>query len=185
MKNKKGIGFEIEKFLLMFIVLIIIVGAIIVVGIMGPIVFGTGTEVLNSVKDVATTASDGNIKNATDTSITIAEGTINSFEYFVYIMFIGLTIGFLVVAYNVKAYPGLAPMWFILVILLTIAAVIFSNYYQEMQSGIYSDYYSQWTMNDYIMEYLPYIVAVMGTVGGIVLFALSRDREQLSEEALF
>ena len=75
------------------------------------------------------------------------------------------------------------PAWFIVYILMTILAVIVSAYISNeymalLDNEIIGSTLQEFTMGNFIMQYLPYWSAVIGIIGGVFLFIGSlRDRE--------
>lgn len=179
--NKRGslIGFldNMQFMLILIIVLALIVGLVYGLVTLGAPVVGETNNAATSIKDSFTTSPTMNntdISNATVTTANITSGVLGKMELFVYAIFFGLFLGFLVVAYEVKFYPFLSFAWIGLMVIVVLFSIIISNAYQEESTNpATAAYYSTWGNAGWIMNYLPHIFAVLGLVSGILLFAIS------------
>lgn len=88
---------------------------------------------------------------------------------------IGLGIGAIVLAFMVRVHPAFFILFIIALILLIFFSAIFSNIYQEMaaQSEL-TAYADQLTFTSLILNYLPLIVGVFGSVLAIVMYKLGQ-----------
>lgn len=178
--NKKGslLGF-LDNMQFMLILVIVIVGVIgVIYGLVtvGPLISGEGGSALRDIK-LAVQQTDNNtaIGNATTISADTVTGVTGKMELLVYAIFIGLFIGFFIVAYEVKFYPFLSWAWIALMVVVVLFAIVLSNAYQEASADpTTAAYYATWGSTGYLMYYLPYIASALGLLSGVILFALSQ-----------
>lgn len=121
-----------------------------------------------------------NMTNITDTVFLPATQDMGTgLNIIAFIIIAGGVFSILVSNFLVRIHPA----WFLPYILMTIMAVILSAYvsnaYMELLSGnVLSASLSQFTMGNFIMQWLPYWSAVMGILGAVFLFVGAlRDRE--------
>lgn len=186
--NKKGqlggILNNIQMVLLIALVLGFIVGAVFILGTVGPIVSGEGKNIATQIRTAVNQNNPNtNLSAATTTTTTIVENVLGTGELLVYMFFMGLFIGYLILAYNVRTYPYLAFFWVFLMVVMVVLSVIVSNAYQQAAAnGPTASFYTAWGTNNFLMENLPFIVAVIGIIGGILLFVIVQrvPEEELS-----
>lgn len=184
MKNKKGIVAQTEQMLVIVLALVFGISLFAIAVLLGPLLVGVGTDTSETLQgafgqiDIDT----NNNPNTTAAEVT-RQATIpilGTIEMIVYMCLIAFVAGFMIMAYYVRSYPALSFFWLFLVVALVIISMFISNAYQTaaMAGGDIGDFYSDWGTTGFIMEYLPHLVAFIGIMGGIVLFALvNRDPE--------
>lgn len=185
--NKRG---ELTNQIMMVIILCLVAAALIgafwIVSVIGPIVAGEGTSIANQIStSVHSVSPNTGLDNATSVATNTTKGVLGTFELFVYLGFIGFFLGYLIICYYVRSYPFLAFFWIFIVIFLVFFSMLLSNAYQQAATTTLdmAAFYQSWGTNDFIMNYLPEIIAFMGITGGILLFVLV-SREPESEEQL-
>jgi heme/copper-type cytochrome/quinol oxidase subunit 3 len=104
----------------------------------------------------------------------------NSFPGVIDNTFLFLTIGLALVAFALAALVRIHPIFialFIIALLLIIFFCgIFSNIYQEMASNVQlTPYADQLTFISLIMNFLPFIVGIFGTILMIVMYKLGGE----------
>lgn len=178
--NKKGslTGFldNLQFIFVLVLVLVLVVGLIYGLVTLGSPAVGETKDAVNEIKSAFQKGDLNNsqLGNATEVTANMTTGVLGKMELFVYAIFFGLFIGFLVVAYEVKFYPFLSFVWIGLMFVVVIFSIILSNAYQEASiDPATSEYYSTWGDTEWLMIYLPHIFAVLGVISGILLFALS------------
>jgi L-asparagine transporter-like permease len=95
------------------------------------------------------------------------------------LMFI-LFMVFAIFAYNVRTYPALIFVWiFIGLIVFFVSMSLAETYSSAANSGGFTqDAYESWEGNNFILSNLPWVVAAMWLVGGVILFAVVTKDEQ-------
>jgi hypothetical protein len=179
MMNRKGsLGGFLDNFQFIFILIIVLVGIIGLIyglAVTGPLVTGSVIDASDSIRDAVANSPENNtdLGNATSTVTSVVSKTMGKMELLVYASFLGLFIGFLVVAYEVKFYPFLSFAWIGLMIIVTLFAIVISNAYTNQSvDGPTAEFYSTWGSTGWIMTYLPHIFASLGLISGILLFTL-------------
>lgn len=167
--NKKGSILDIFIWMILsFILLIVFAGLL--------LMFNSTYDGLREVG----TIGNINITNITDTVFKPAGDNMSSgLNVLAFIIIAGGAFSILIHNFLVRIHP----VWFIAYILMTILSVlvsaVLSNRYMELVSlGIIDGNLSEFTMGNFIMQYLPYWAAVIGIFGAILLFiGMIRDRE--------
>lgn len=133
----------------------------------------TGLQDVGSVGNV-------NITNITQTVFEPAtRDMIQGLNILGFIIIVGGAFSILLHNFLVRIHP----VWFIAYIIITILGIVvaasLSNQYMELLSNdVLGSTMSQFTMGNFVMQYLPYWVAVIGIIGAIFLFiGIIRDRE--------
>lgn len=94
------------------------------------------------------------------------------------ILAIGLSLITLVLAALVRIHPMFIFFYFIGLTIVIYVSGIFSNIYQEMAGDAeFSALANQLTFIDHIMEFLPFIVGVFGTILMVTMYKLWRNGE--------
>lgn len=180
--NKKGLLNEIWIIIILFIVLLVIIGGFWIVATVGPLVTGLGKQVTGTIQTgVHENDNGGHLENATIVAVTMTNNMLGIVESIVYLMFIGIMIGYLAVCYYVRSAKWLSFVWILLMIAVVFICYIVSTAYQQAYAGS-SDmlsFYQTWGTNHFIMTYLPYIAGIFGILSGIILFVIiSTDSEE-------
>ena len=121
-----------------------------------------------------TKQSEGNLSNSLEISTRPISGISGIFEWVGYSMFVMLLVGYIMICYYVRSYPFLIAFWFIAIIGATLLSMILSNAYIDVSTGTDSIAlaYQSYTTQDYMMTYLPHIIASTGLIAGIILFMI-------------
>lgn len=169
--------------LVMFVILALIVAGIYGAFTIGPIAVGAGTTILGDIRTgMQQGQAPSGLINATNTSTNMVSGILGHIELMVYLCILGLFIGYLIVAYNVKTYPWLSFIWAFLMVILVVLSMFLSNAYAEAKAlGETSEFYASWGSGHFIMDKLPFIVAFFGMLSAVLLFILmqrSPEEEQ-------
>ncbi len=121
-----------------------------------------------------------NITNITETVFEpVTRDMASGLNIIAFLILAGGAFSILVHNFLVREHPA----WFIVYILMTILAIIvsvyISNEYMSLLSNeVFGETLSEFTMGNFIMQYLPYWSAVIGILGGVFLFiGALRDRE--------
>lgn len=180
MMNKRGVMDQLYPVLIMGVVLL---GLILVIFLLA-----IGLPMLTKGLNIFNTAFQGAIENAPDKNITVAGkvsvGNANTgvqvLEWISYALIIMFILAFFIMCFYVRTYPFLSFIWIGIVIVLVVASLIMTVAYQNIMNsgGWISDAVGGWKNTNYILAYLPHIVAGIGIIGGIIMFILaSREPE--------
>jgi hypothetical protein len=176
--NRKGLLNQILIVIVLIVVVMAIVASISLGSIIFPIISGEGIDVAHEIQSSIELAGNSEMTNASEVATSASINVLGTFEFIIYIGFLGLVIGYIMVAYYVRTYPFLAFFWIVGMILIVIFAMIMSNAYEQAKGGDLESFYTTWGSNDLLMSYLPHIMAFVTIIGGIVLFAIvSKDPE--------
>ena len=155
----------------------------IIVAFMTLLVFGGLYYMYSAVHDGLNDVGEIGEVNVTEITGTIFspayDGMINMLNILAFFIIVGGAFSILVHNFLVRMHPA----WLIVYILMTILSIILSAYISnEYMSLLTNDALgsalSQFTMGNFIMQWLPYWSAVIGIVGAIFLFiGTLRDRE--------
>lgn len=86
---------------------------------------------------------------------------------------IGMAIGAFILASLVRVHPIFLPFYFIALVFVIFFCGIFSNIYQEAAAATQlSAQADQLVVITYILEYLPFIVGVLGTLLALLMYKL-------------
>jgi len=92
---------------------------------------------------------------------------------------IGLAIVALILAMLVRIHPVFFVFYFIMLAIIIFISGIFSNIYQRMaQSTAMSDVASQLIFTSHILEYLPFIVGIVGMLIALVMYKSYQAAQQ-------
>ena len=183
--NKKGLLNQIYIVIVLVVVLIAIIGLYSLGSIVLPIVVGEGTNTANTIHQ---SIVDGGLVELQNASAVASQATVNAlgvFELITYFVFLGLIIGYIMIAYYVRTYPFLGFFWLGAIVALVVIAMIMSNAYEQAKNETdLNKFYTSWGTNDLLMSYLPHIVTVIGIIGGIILFALVSTESEAEVQRL-
>lgn len=100
----------------------------------------------------------------------------NSFLFLV----IGLAIGAFILAAMVRIHPIFIPIFFIALLFIIFMCGVFSNIYQEMAATTeLASEANQLIFISYILEYLPFIVGLLGIVLMIVMYKTYQNAQMV------
>lgn len=172
--NRRGLLNEIWIVIILFIVMVVIMFAYTLASIAAPLVVGEGKAITSILSDSFSSEPNSSLANATAVSVQTANSFLGMIELSIYLLFFGALVGYIAVCYYVKTYKWLAMVWLMLIVAAVVISMVLSNAYQttSQTSGDLASFYSVWGTNDFLMNYLPYIVAGFGILSGIVLFAI-------------
>lgn len=172
--NKKGFIDQLTIVIVMGIVLTFLVLAFFVWAFAAPYVADASNEINTIVSSADFSSGTPEVANATAASITPINSSIQQLQWISYAMIIVLFIGFVVMCFYVRTYPFLAFIWIAIIIMIVFMSIFLSVSYQDAREDIHT----QWANQNYLLEYLPHIITVMGIIGGIIMFVLAtRDSE--------
>jgi hypothetical protein len=172
--NKVGFTNQVMIILILLIVFTLVIGGVWIMSIAGPIIVGEGTTISNQISSVVHQNNPGTaLDNATTVVTNTTTSGLGTLELLVFMLTIGLFLGYLVICYYVRTYQWLSVLWIGIIFLMVVMSFIFSNAYQQVshQSELRS-FYTSWTTMDYLMNYLPHITIALGIISGILLFTI-------------
>jgi hypothetical protein len=182
MKHKKGLLNQIYIVVILVAVLLFIIGLFSLGAIVLPIFAGQGIEVAGIVQNSLSTSGNQELEDAGEVATSTTINVLGGLELLVYLTLIGLVLGYIMIAYYVRTYPFLAFFWIGALVGLVIIAMIMSNAYETAKTSPELEaFYSVWGTNDFLMSYLPHLVAFIGIIGGIVLFGLVATNDSETE----
>lgn len=179
LKNKRGIldlrGDLSAKLFGVFIFAGILVFGILiyyVLSLLAPPLISSFSTFEISFREV--TAFDGNLSAAEKTTFGNLSLAFNGLKWVSYVILFALFFAFCITAFYIRTYPFLIVVWIGVIIIMVIMGLYLAQTYNDLKtSGSLSSAYTGWAGNDYILGYLPHIIAIFGLVGGIILFVLS------------
>jgi hypothetical protein len=146
-----------------------------------PLFTGISAEAIGIVNEVGGTsnADEANITEAITTVTTPISSSMHILSWFGYLIFIGLLIAFLIIAFNIRTHPYLSVFWILIIVALVITSMFMANSYEELKQDSYlAGQYNANPTNDFIILHLPHIVSAFGLISGLILFILvTRDPE--------
>lgn len=173
MKKKGEILNNILVVLIVIIAVIFIVAVFSLASIILPIITGEGIESARIIQSSIASAGNSGLTNASNVATETTVSVLGNVELLVYFFFLGLILGYMMIAYYVRSYPYLAFLWIGFMILVVIISMFMSNAYELARNDSQvQDYYSTWGTNDFLMSYLPIIMTVIMIIGGILLFGI-------------
>lgn len=178
--NKKGFYNQMMIVLILGIVLGAIVIGFFIFGLISPILISTAGTFGDVLNQTTTTANDGNLTFATQSSFTNAVSAVQQISWLPWVLFVFMILALIIMCFYVRTYPFLAFFWIVIVVLLGIISIVLTNAYQDIvnQGGDLANAYLSSTSSHYMLSYLPHIVIAIGIIGGIIMFMLaSKDSE--------
>lgn len=137
------------------------------------------TQVYSGLSDVGTVGTL-NVTNITESVFSpVTTNMVQGLNIIAFIILAGGAFSILLHNFLVRQHPA----WFVVYLLITILAIIVSAYVSNeyvslLSNDVLGSTLSQFTMGNYIMQYLPYWSAIIGILGAVFLFIGSlRDRE--------
>lgn len=93
---------------------------------------------------------------------------------------IGMAIGAFILASLVRVHPIFMPFYFIALVFVIFFCGIFSNIYQEMaETPALAAQADSLVIISYILEYMPFIVGILGTILAIVMYKLWSNSQMM------
>jgi len=105
-----------------------------------------------------------------------AQNAVDTFDYILLMVYIGLHLGVLALAFLLRTHPVVYVASIILVALLALVAAPLSNAYEDLKDNediitVSVDY----PITNFILEQLPKFEVIWGFITAIVLFGLARN----------
>jgi uncharacterized protein with PQ loop repeat len=173
-KNKKGGFTDLLVFLIFAFVIVLCCGIYIYIA-------NITTEQLHLSMD-GMDIGDGN-RNASETIDNTMGKVTASFDalYWISVFLIfGMIIAIFIGSYMVTTKPIFFIPYLFIVFIAVIVAVPISNAYETLRGdATLGSTYAGFTGANYVMNYLPMIVVIVGIVGGIIMFSRMGKREEM------
>lgn len=100
----------------------------------------------------------------------------NRYDYVLFIVLIGFLFAIIITGYLVPAHPIFMLLYFIMICVFTGVSAILSNAWESIsQATVLSSSLSAFPITDQILTNFPLYIAIVGTVGMIVMFAKPRN----------
>jgi hypothetical protein len=140
--------------------------------------------VSNTLSEVAQKESNLN-QTVEVTVVPLNQGLVN-LEWISYGMLIMALMGIFIMAFAVRTYPVLLPVWIGLVMVLAFLGIIFANAYEGIlaSDGNTKALYESYEVNHFILSNLPFVIAVIGLLGGLIMFVALTTDPNRGEEAI-
>ena len=169
--KKKGLVIEIIAFMVVaFIMLLFFAGWI------------YGSHIINGVlTNINSTSPIGNISEAASHTYTYVDTGYSQLNLISLMILIGYTIATFIIAYFSRKHP----IWIAVYVMIAIVLVIFSIYISNAYQGLLSNStlgatLGTFTVQNFIMNYLPYWVAIISLFGmAISLYGYYQQRDNL------
>jgi len=150
--------------------------------------FIVGSAVLNNVADEIVPVLDGlgvvgytNMTQASEIAIHPVNTVIQSMTWFgtILMVFGIIAIFALAFVYRNTTQKWVIPLFFILMFVLVLVCIFFSNMYQELLIGTddLTNTMNEYTGLNYFILYSPMIVAIVGFIAGIIMFSGANQEE--------
>lgn len=174
MKNKKAGFTDLFLFIIFVLVIFLFCGVFIYIS-------NITTDKLHETMDTMD-IGDGT-HNASET-IDNTMGKVNlSFDalYWISVFLIfGMIIAIFIGSYMVTTKPIFFIPYIFIIIIAIIVSVPVSNAYETLRGDTtLGSTFAGFTGSNYVMNYLPMIVAIVGVVGGIIMFSRLGKREEM------
>jgi len=177
-KNKKG---EFDTVLFVFIALGVILFAGFGLALLGGILGFVGDEITPIMNEVASTSGIDGMNDSVNSTFGVGNTIVQSLPVLVglgYILALIFSLG-VVFVYRITANPIYIGLYFAMIILLFLGAVLVSNAYQDLYEGndeIALSLQEQGMMS-YLLLYSPFIICFIAMVTGILMFARPSEQE--------
>jgi hypothetical protein len=169
--NKKGQIMGIIAFGFIFIV-ILMVGFIF--GIGGAVTTWTADTIVPELQSLGVVEGT-NLSQTADYVISPVNNLVQNFSWFTGALYIFLLIGTigLAMAFRITGNKWLIGLFFVMMILVILASILFSNMYEDFYNG--SDSFSlelqSYTLLSFLIINSPLIVTIIGFISGVIMFS--------------
>lgn len=180
MRNKRGMATQLMVMIVMAIVLISLVFFGFIIQLVGAPLQSTLQDTNGILQETFQSTGDQNIIDAGQHSFGNASASLSNLEWFAYVMFIVMFLVFIIMCFYVRMYPFLAFFWIILVVLMFFGSIYLTVVYQDLRVSPGLDtYYQGWENTDFMLQYLPAIILIVGIIGGIVMFLIATRSQEV------
>jgi hypothetical protein len=185
-RRAQSLPFNIGAIFVIAVILFAIFGIFYIGSLFVPQLTNSLSDVTGVLSDVA--QSDSVLNTTVQTTVVPLNTGVENMEWIGYSMLIVSIIAIFIMAFTVRAYPFLLPLWIGIVIVMVFMAIFLANSYEgilESDSdtrGLYESY----PVNHFILSNLPFVIGITGLIGGFIMFvALATDPNRVGiEEAI-
>lgn len=169
MNNKRGAIGIILFFVVLFLILVIGFMASYLIG-----VFGYASDTVTPVFDELGLVDSVNLSSTANYVVTPVDTFVQALPWIIGFAYIAALIFSIVfaISYTYTANPVFIGLYFMLIVLLILGAIVMSNMYQDIYTGtdeIATKMHEQ-TMLSYLILYSPQIFTLIAFITGIYLF---------------
>lgn len=171
MENKRGAIGIIIFFAILLVVLIMGFGLTMVWGVMD-----IASDEITPIMEDLGVVGDANISEAAEYTFGIADDIVQALPWllaFSYVMALIFTLVFVfLVGYN--PHPAFSAFYLVMMVLVVLGCVVISNMYQDVYTGTddLADRLQEQTIMSYLILHSPFIMAIIGVIGGILMFGM-------------
>lgn len=171
--DKKGFVFT-DLFLMIAIVLIVIV-------VFAGFIYFTG-QINTTIRDIG--VIDGvdaehplNITQISDNSFGYLNIGTQTLRIVAILMFFGLMMSILVTSFLIRVHPVFFVVYLFILIIAIVFSFIISNVYTDLRTNeILGETMQSFMGMDYLIQFLPIVIIMVGCIAGILMFiGMSRD----------
>lgn len=173
--NKKGMNNDLLILILVMSFLGIIMLAYFAYSLFAPILT---TVYHDTTSTLLETPNDNNITTYLNMTFGTTDRLLQQTEWWSYGIIFIFFIAFITMCFYVRTYPFLIVVWILLGLVMIFISLYLADSYNSIALG--GDYvalaYQSWEGNHYLLQYLPWVIGAFTFAGGIVMFALSKER---------
>ena len=171
-KGKKGGLSDIFLFMILTVAILFICGIFIYIG-------GKATTEIHEKLDGTNYAGDQNVTQIIDDTFGKVSQAYNSLYWISIMLIVGMIISIFIGSYLVTTKPiFFIPYAFITIIAIIISVGLSNAYMQVIQDPMLASTFAGFVGSNFIMSKLPIWVAVIGIVGGIIMFVRMGSKER-------
>lgn len=165
--HKKGSGLDLFIWIVMAFVLVVVFGAL----IYG---FNLMTTTLTGITDTINPNTNETIGNLASKTIGKGNEAISQLRFVALAIFFGLFLSIILTSFITRSHPAFFIFYVLILVILVIVSMILSNAYEVVRADdVLGSTYQSFTAMDYFLLYLPYFVAVVGFLAGILLYGIN------------
>ena len=171
MLNKKAGFTDLFLFIILAFVIVVILGALIYVF----------NETEDQLQDTlgSMTIGDANVSEIIEESVGSANRSFSALYWLSVFIIFGMIIGIFIGSYMVTTKPIFFLPYLFIWIIAIIVSVPVSNAYETISAdATLGSTYANFVGSNFILNFLPMIVAVIGMVGAIIMFTRMGRKEE-------
>lgn len=186
-ENKKGqsglLGAIAALAIIMGVLIFLVIGYFFL-SLVAPVATDVFNQVSTITLDSVPLTANAPVENNLSILINQSIGSVNrtaqsNMEWFTYGIFFAIVLSFLISAYyvNTKGHAVFIVVWILFMIIMSFVSIFLAVTYNDVrQADSYlNGIYTSWEFNDYLLQYLPFMVIGLMVLGGIILFAIKPD----------
>ena len=170
-KDKRGSFIDLFVFMIFAFILVVVIGFLLYI-------FGQAEDGLHEAMDDMT-FGDANTTEVIDASVGITTTSFTALYWLSILIIFGMILGIFIGSYMVTTKPVFFIPYLFIWIIAIIVAVPISNTYETISAEpSLASTYSNFVGSNFILNYLPMIVAIVGIVGAIIMFTRMGRKEE-------